>query len=96
MLLHWHVNYSTRVPSIGAGRRAKRCNAWLQSHPMRIELPIATWADTAHRVDEDAHTLTLAPQSMPGWVHGALLPDPTSTVRVTVPDTEPVVLSITL
>jgi hypothetical protein len=63
---------------------------------MRIELPTATWADTAHRVDDDAHTLTLAPQAMPGWEHGALLPDPEPTVRVSVPGTEPVVLSITL
>jgi hypothetical protein len=75
---------------------AKRCNAWLQSLPMRIELPTATWADTAHRVDDDAHTLTLAPESIPGWVHGSLLPDLAPTVHVSVPETEPVVLSITL
>jgi hypothetical protein len=63
---------------------------------MRIELPTATWADTAHRVDDDAHTLTLAPQTTPAWVHGALLPEPEATLHVRVPDVEPVVLSITL
>jgi hypothetical protein len=62
---------------------------------MRIELPTATWADTAHRVDDDAHTLTLAPQATPGWVHGAVLPDAEPTVHVSVPDTGPIVLSIT-
>ena len=63
---------------------------------MRIELPTATWADTANRVDDDAHTLTLAPTPLPGWVEGTLLPDPDLTLSVKVPDTAPVVLSITL
>ena len=63
---------------------------------MRIELPTATWADTANRVEDDAHTLTLAPTPLPGWVEGPLVPDSGPTLHVKVPDTEPVVLSITL
>jgi hypothetical protein len=63
---------------------------------MRIELPSTTWADAANRVDDDAHTLTLAPTPLPGWVEGTLLPDPGLTLHVRVPDTDPVALSITL
>ena len=63
---------------------------------MRIELPTATWADAANRVEDDAHTLTLAPTPLPGWVEGPLLPDSGPTLHVEVPDTAPVVLSITL
>jgi hypothetical protein len=63
---------------------------------MRIELPSATWADAANRVEDDAHTLTLAPAPLPGWVDGTPLPEPGLTLHVRVPDTDPVVLSITL
>ena len=63
---------------------------------MRIELPSATWADTVNRAEDDAHTLTLAPTPLPGWVEGPLLPQPALTLSIKVPDSDPVVLSITL
>jgi hypothetical protein len=34
---------------------------------MRIELPSATWDPAALRADEDAHTLTVAPQPALDW-----------------------------
>jgi hypothetical protein len=34
---------------------------------MRIELPPATWADAAHRAEDDAHTMTLASQPTTEW-----------------------------
>jgi hypothetical protein len=42
---------------------------------MRIELPSPSWADAAQRADDDAHTLTLAPATNPGWVTGTPLAD---------------------
>jgi hypothetical protein len=84
MLLHCDVNYST----ITAGRRRwaarKPCNAWLQCMFMRIELPSPSWADAAQRADDDAHTLTLAPATNPGWVTGAVLADAALTLRTEV------------
>jgi hypothetical protein len=42
-------------------------NRWLQSVVMRIELPPVTWADAAHRPEDDAHTLTMASQPTTEW-----------------------------
>ena len=52
---------------------------------MRIELPSTPWADSAHRADDDAHTLTVAP----------LNPEPGAALRALVPDRAPVTLTLT-
>ena len=64
MLAHPLVNYSTILPGIADARHGRGCNRWLQCRPMRIELPPASWADAAHRADDDAHTLTLVAMGM--------------------------------
>ena len=62
---------------------------------MRIELPIASWADTVQRADEDAHTLTMAALPAPTFVQGAVGADPALTVRTEVSACEPVVVTLT-
>jgi hypothetical protein len=62
---------------------------------MRIELPPASWADTAHRAEDDAHTLTVAAQPAPDWVQWQWPADPALAVRTQVPVTEPQALTIT-
>jgi hypothetical protein len=62
---------------------------------MRIELPSLTWADAAQRVDDDAHTLTLAPATAPGWVPGGLLADPVTALRTEVPGSAPQAVTLT-
>jgi hypothetical protein len=47
---------------------------------MRIELPPASWADTAHRADDDAHTLTLVAQAADEWTAPKALVDPSQTL----------------
>ena len=62
---------------------------------MRIELPSGYWDTTALRVDDDAHTLTLAPQAeerLVAWYSADAAP----TLRAEVPATEPVTLTLTL
>ena len=63
---------------------------------MRIELPPASWADTAHRAEDDAHTLTVASQAAPDWVQWQWPSDPSLSVRTQVAATEPATLTITL
>jgi hypothetical protein len=67
---------------------------------MRIELPAASWADAAHRADDDAHTLTLvSPASPSEW--GALPTmaapaDAMLTLRAQVSTDDAVTLTLTL
>ena len=65
---------------------------------MRIELPSNSWADTVHRPDDDAHTLTVAAQSASDWAPLQLLPDPqlAPSTRTEVRRAQPLVLTITL
>ena len=65
---------------------------------MRIELPSASWADTVHRADDDAHTLTVASQSASDWAPLDLLPqaDTALGVRVEITATPALVLTFTL
>jgi hypothetical protein len=63
---------------------------------MRIELPAASWADAAHRADEDAHTLTLVAQSPDAWSAPVSVPDPALTSRTGVGDAPAVPLTLTL
>lgn len=66
---------------------------------MRIELPSNSWADTVHRPEDDAHTLTVAGQSASDWAPLQLLPDDAQTAlsaRTHVERIEPLVLTITI
>jgi hypothetical protein len=63
---------------------------------MRIELPTASWADTVHRADEDAHTLTVAAQPALDWFAGAWSADYGVAQRAEVATAEPVTLTLTL
>ena len=63
---------------------------------MRIELPSASWADTVHRAEDDAHTMTVAAQPALDWFSGAWSADSGLTLRVEVPAIEPQVLTLTL
>ena len=65
---------------------------------MRIELPSNSWADTVHRPDDDAHTLTVAAQSASDWAPLQLLPDAQTSLstRTEVQRAQPLVLTITL
>lgn len=62
---------------------------------MRIELPPASWAEAAHRAEDDAHTMTVATQSAPDWVHWQWPADPALSSRMQVATTEAVTLTIT-
>jgi hypothetical protein len=62
---------------------------------MRIELPATTWADAAHRADDDAHTLTMAP--LPAhWPGEAWTSDPAATLHTQVSAAPAVTLTLTL
>jgi hypothetical protein len=63
---------------------------------MRIELPSASWADTVHRAEDDAHTMTVAAQPALDWFAGAWSADSGLTQRVEVAAVEPQVLTLTL
>jgi hypothetical protein len=63
---------------------------------MRIELPATTWADAAHRAEDDAHTLTVAPLPVPPWPGDAWTSAPASTLHARVGDAPPVTLTLTL
>ncbi|WP_332826908.1 hypothetical protein [Ramlibacter sp.] len=63
---------------------------------MRIELPSTTWADSAHRADDDAHTLTVAPLPAPHWPGDTWTSDPSATLRTQVSADAPVTLTLTL
>jgi hypothetical protein len=74
----------------------KTCNDWLQCIPMRIELPATTWADAAHRADDDAHTLTMAPLPATHWLVESWTGDPAATLRTEVSSQPAVTLTLTL
>ena len=63
---------------------------------MRIELPSTTWADSAHRADDDAHTLTVAPLHAPHWPGESWTSDTASSLRTQVSADAPVTLTLTL
>lgn len=92
------MKYSTIPAELHRTTPFRACNGWLQWHSMRIELPSTSWADTAHRADDDAHTLTVAAQTASNWAPLQLLPDPPSapSSRTEVQRAQPLVLTITL
>jgi hypothetical protein len=61
---------------------------------MRIELPLPSWADTTPRVDDDAHTLTVAtaPLEWTPWQWGS---DPAPTLRLQVEAAAPLTVTLT-
>jgi hypothetical protein len=63
---------------------------------MRIELPSTTWADAAHRADDDAHTLTMAPLHATHWPVEAWTSDPAATLHTEVSTEPSVTLTLTL
>jgi hypothetical protein len=95
MLAHRLVNYSTFPAEYRRRTAREACNRWLQCSPMRIELPPASWADTAQRAEDDAHTLTVAAQTTADWVQWQWPADPVLSIRVEVPATEPEALTLT-
>jgi hypothetical protein len=62
---------------------------------MRIELPLPSWADTAPRADDDAHTLTVAPPSPMEWTAWQWGSDPSPTLRLQVEAAPPVTVTVT-
>lgn len=97
MLAHPDVNFSTIPAELQRSGHRGACNRWLQSRSMRIELPPASWADVAHRADDDAHTLTLIAPSTPEWDATPLaLADPALALRTQVDASAPVTLTLTL
>lgn len=96
MLAHPVVNFSTIPAELQRSRPRRPCNRWLQSRPMRIELPPVSWADVAHRADDDAHTLTLIAPSAPEWDASPLtLADPVLTLRTQVASAALVTITLT-
>lgn len=97
MLLHRRVNYSTFPVQLNSPPCCGACNRWLQCRHMRIELPSTSWADTVHRAEDDAHTMTVAAaQPALDWFAGAWSADCGLTQRTEVPSGDPVVLTLTL
>jgi hypothetical protein len=95
MLAHPDVNFSMFPAELLDRPCFGPCNRWLQCGSMQIELPAASWAETAHRADDDAHTLTVASHATPDWVHWQLPADPAQSARTQVAATEPVTVTIT-
>ena len=62
---------------------------------MRIELPLPSWADTAPRIDDDAHTLTVASSTVE-WTPWQWGGDPAPTLRTQVLAAPRVALTLTL
>jgi len=61
---------------------------------MRIELPLPSWADTMPRVDDDAHTLTMAPAPME-WAPWQWGSDPAPTLRLQIEAAPKVTVTLT-
>jgi hypothetical protein len=61
---------------------------------MRIELPNPSWADTLHRAEDDAHTLTVATPPA-DWLPGTWGMEAAPALRATVPEVEPQVMTLT-
>ena len=61
---------------------------------MRIELPLPSWAETAARADDDAHTLTVA-TSLVEWTAWQWGSDPAPTLRTQVEAIAPVPVTLT-
>lgn len=96
MLAHPLVKFSTFPPSLGDARQRDACNRWLQCVRMRIELPPASWADTAHRADDDAHTLTLVAQAPEEWHPPHAVVDGSPTLHTAVGNAPAVTVTLTL
>jgi hypothetical protein len=94
MLAHWHVKFSTFPAELHGQGLLGMCNVWLQCRSMRIELPSASWADTAHRADDDAHTMTVATPPTTGWAD-LFSTDTLQLLRTQVEQVEPLPLTIT-
>ena len=62
---------------------------------MRIELPPGSWADTAQRVEDDAHTLTVAAHVAADWTQWQWATASEQTLRIEVPADQPLRLTIT-
>jgi hypothetical protein len=62
---------------------------------MRIELPTASWADTLHRADDDAHTMTVAAPTAMDWADALFAMDPTQALRTEIERVEALPLTIT-
>ena len=90
------MNYSTFPAELLLRPGCAVCNAWLQCGSMRIELPPASWAETAHRAEDDAHTMTVAVQPAPDWVRWQWPAEPTATRRTAVAAIDPLTVTITL
>lgn len=92
------MKFSTFPAELREATPLGACNRWLQWQSMRIELPSTSWADTVHRAEDDAHTLTVAAQTASDWAPLQLLPDPPGApcARAEVQCGEPLVLTITL
>jgi len=63
---------------------------------MQIELPSGSWDSTALRVDDDAHTLTLAAQPEAERLVSFSGADPAATLRAAVTEVAPAPLTLTL
>lgn len=95
MLAHPGVNFSTFPAEYRRRAAGRACYRWLQCSSMRIELPPASWADTAQRAEDDAHTLTVAAQPSTEWVKWQWPADPSLSVRVEVTAARPETLTLT-
>ena len=62
---------------------------------MRIELPSASWTDALQRVDDDAHTLTLAPEAAKPWDTPLPAGQGGGSLRADVGDSDPLTLTLT-
>lgn len=95
MLAHPFVKFSTNPAELPRACRVNACNRWLQCGLMRIELPSASWTDTMLRAEDDAHTLTVAPQQPADWF-GGWLTETGFALRTEVADVEPRTVTLTL
>jgi hypothetical protein len=62
---------------------------------MRIELPTASWTDTLHRAEDDAHTLTVAVLPALDWFAGAWSYECDRTHCIEVARAEPAPVTLT-